>query len=197
MPAPPDPARLRAEMRHRRRRLPAARRAAHARRAATLFAASPLFRRARHIAVYLPVAGEADPLPLAELAWRRGKRVYAPVVDAVHRGRLGFAPIPPDGALRPNRWGIPEPAGRPALRPPRRLDLVIVPLVAFDRRGHRLGMGAGYYDRTFAFRHRRRWRRPWLVGLAYGFQEVPRLQAHPWDVPLDAVLTEQGLRFFG
>lgn len=187
---------LRARMRRLRRRLTPSERRAAARAAARRLARTALFRRARHLAAYLPVGGEADPRPLIELAWRRGKRVYLPVVDAVHGRRLGFAPYAPATALRPNRWGIPEPARALALRPPQRLDLVIVPLVAFDTCGNRLGMGAGYYDRSFAFLRRRRWRRPRLVGLAYAFQEVPRLEARPWDVPLDAVLTERGLRVF-
>ena len=183
-------------MRRLRRRLSASERRAAARAAARRLARTALFRRARHLAAYLPVGGEADPRPLIELAWRRGKRVYLPVVDAPHGRRLGFALYTHATALRPNRWGIPEPARPAALRAPQRLDLVIVPLVAFDRRGNRLGMGAGYYDRSFAFLRRRRWRRPRLVGLAYAFQEVPCLAARPWDVPLDAVLTERGLRVF-
>ena len=80
--------------------------------------------------------------------------------------------------------------GRTAGRPrtaidPRWLDLVLVPLVGFDARGHRLGMGAGLYDRHFAFlRHRRAWRRPRLLGLAFEAQKVARLAEAAHDVPL-------------
>jgi 5-formyltetrahydrofolate cyclo-ligase len=74
---------------------------------------------------------------------------------------------------------------------------VLAPLVAFDRSGNRLGMGGGYYDRSFAYlRHRVHWRRPRLIGYAYGFQEVQALERAHWDVPLSGVVTELGLRLF-
>jgi len=77
---------------------------------------------------------------------------------------------------------------------PGRLDLVIMPLLGFDPRGGRLGMGGGYYDSHFAFRrHGWRHRKPWLLGLGYDVQRCDRLVLNPWDVPLDAVLTESGL----
>ncbi|MGD8594123.1 MAG: 5-formyltetrahydrofolate cyclo-ligase, partial [Gammaproteobacteria bacterium] len=72
----------------------------------------------------------------------------------------------------------------------RRLNLVLTPLVAFDARGNRLGMGGGYYDRTFAYlRHQHRWRRPRLAGIAYDFQQVDRLERSSWDVPLSTIAT--------
>jgi len=74
------------------------------------------------------------------------------------------------------------------------LDIALVPLVAFDDYGRRLGMGGGYYDRTFAYlRHREHWRRPKLIGVAFEFQRVAELPAQPWDVPLDGIITEKGL----
>jgi 5-formyltetrahydrofolate cyclo-ligase len=74
-----------------------------------------------------------------------------------------------------------------------RLDLVFAPLIAFDERGARLGTGAGFYDRALRrLRAGRRWRRPRIVGVAYSFQRTSGLEPAPWDVPLDAVLTEQG-----
>ena len=74
---------------------------------------------------------------------------------------------------------------------------MLVPLVGFDGAGNRLGMGAGYYDRTFAFRHaRRHWRGPRLIGVAYDCQEVDAIDDRAWDVPLDGVVTESGVRMF-
>jgi 5-formyltetrahydrofolate cyclo-ligase len=95
--------------------------------------------------------------------------------------------------LRPNRFGIPEPAdvrgGRIA---PIALDIVVLPLLAVDRQGWRLGSGAGYYDRRLRhLRMPRQWRRPRLIGLAYDFQRLGRIEHESWDVPLDAVLTER------
>ena len=97
--------------------------------------------------------------------------------------------------LRPNRYGIPEPERGASPRiAVRRLDLVLVPLVAFDARGRRLGSGAGFYDRCLQhLRAGRRWRRPKLIGVGYEFQRVAALAPATWDVPLDALLTEKGL----
>jgi 5-formyltetrahydrofolate cyclo-ligase len=93
--------------------------------------------------------------------------------------------------MAPNRYGIPEPLDARPLRA-RQLDLLLMPLVGFDHRGYRLGMGGGYYDATLAFmQHRRLWRKPRLVGIAYECQRVEALPHDPWDMPLDAVLTER------
>ena len=71
------------------------------------------------------------------------------------------------------------------------LDLILLPLVGFDLKGNRLGMGGGYYDRTLSYlRHRRFWIKPRLVGVAHECQKVDSLIARPWDIPLDAVVTE-------
>ncbi len=94
-----------------------------------------------------------------------------------------------------NRFGIPEPAEGP-FRDPERLEIVLTPLVAFSTNGMRLGMGAGFYDRAFAFLRRDPEAGPWLVGVAYALQQVDSLPADPWDVPLAAVLTERGLQVF-
>lgn len=124
-----------------------------------------------------------------------GKRVYLPVLVPHGENRLWFARYTPDTHLVPNRFGIPEPARAPHRRiAPLALDAVFTPLVAFDPTGHRLGMGGGFYDRSFAYllRHRR-WLRPRLIGLAYDFQCVDRLPAEPWDVPLHAIVTDRSL----
>lgn len=100
-----------------------------------------------------------------------------------------------DTRLRPNRYGIGEPERGAASRiAAQHLDLVLVPLVAVDTHGTRLGTGAGFYDRCLQhLRVGRRWRRPKLIGLAYEFQRVDQLAARAWDVPLDALITEKGL----
>jgi len=182
-------------MRDQRRRLDPVERARLSARVCHALIATGAFRRARRVAAYLPKGGEVDLSRLVTQAWSRCKRCYLPVV---HRGQLRFLPFEPDTPLRPNRFGIPEPSV-----PLRRqvaaltIDLVIVPLVAFDGQGNRLGMGGGYYDRTFAFAgRRRRWRRPLLIGAAYGWQRVPLLPSNPWDVPLHGVATETGVEWF-
>lgn len=106
--------------------------------------------------------------------------------------------VPLSDALRDNRFGTPEPASGRGLRiSPRFLDLVLVPIVAFGASGERLGSGAGYYDRAFAYlRTRRTWRKPLLVGVAYEWQHVPDLATEPWDVPLAAVITDSMIHSF-
>lgn len=164
---------------------------------ARLLHGQQLFRNARRIAAYLPADGELDTRPLIERAWAMGKQVYLPVLLPHGENRLWFAHYTADTQLVNNRFGIPEPARANYTRvAPVSLDLVLTPLVAFDAQGHRLGMGGGFYDRSFAYllRHSR-WLRPRLIGLAYAFQQQPRLAAQAWDVPLQAIATDRGLCF--
>ncbi len=183
---------LRQQLRQARRTLSASYRRRAAEQAARRLAGLSYFRNARRIAAYLATDGELDPMPLVERAWAMGKRVYLPVLLPVGARRLWFAPWEPDDLLLRNRYGIPEPAHAAWTRvSPHSLDLVLTPLVGFDDRGHRLGMGGGYYDRTFAFlRTHRRWRHPHLIGLAYECQRLDNLIPAPWDVPLEGVVTE-------
>jgi 5-formyltetrahydrofolate cyclo-ligase len=152
----------------------------------------PDLRRARHIAVYLPNDGEIDPSVYVSLARRRGLRFYLPVIHPIHTGRLVFSPFTDDTILRPNRFGIPEPAFRDGLkRPPWAMDAVLFPLVGFDEKGGRLGMGGGFYDRTFAFSRFRPRLAPKLIGLAHECQRLEALPTENWDVPLHSVVTDE------
>ncbi len=156
-----------------------------------------LFRAAQHIACYLPNDAEVDLTPLMDCAWSMNKTVYLPVISIIHHNRLSFLPYVPGDALVNNRFGIPEPVlysrRVPALT---RLDLVLTPLVGFDMWGNRLGMGGGFYDRTFAFlRRRQRWRKPHLLGVAFDAQKSPvKLPHRHWDVPLEGTVTESGVQ---
>ncbi|MCC5886318.1 MAG: 5-formyltetrahydrofolate cyclo-ligase [Gammaproteobacteria bacterium] len=151
----------------------------------------PEVRRARRVAVYLPQDGEIDPGPLADWLSSRGCLVCLPVIDPIARGsqRLRFAPCLPDLSWRSNRFGIDEPVSARPLEP-WTLDLVFLPLVGFDAAGNRLGMGGGFYDRTFDHR-RPRAHRPRLIGLAHSLQQVDALACAEHDVPLDAIATDQ------
>jgi 5-formyltetrahydrofolate cyclo-ligase len=179
---------LRKALRQHRRALSPAQRRREAARAAAHLARACRAWNARDIAVYLSLPEEIDTAPLLR-ALRRGCRLYVPVLAPGPRLRLVRWR---DGApLRANRYGIPEPAVRQRAA---RLDLVVLPLVAFDAAGRRLGMGGGYYDRLLA--RRRPFRRPLCVGLAFAGQEVPAVPAGPLDARLDAVATARGLRRF-
>ncbi len=158
---------------------------------------TPMFRRSRHIALYISNDGEVDLQALAERACQMGKCCYLPVLSPLFHNRLWFAPYRPDTRMVPNRFGIPEPkVAYSAIRRAWTLDLVLAPLVAFDAGGNRLGMGGGFYDRTFAYLNRRqRWRKPHILGTAFEFQRVGMLPCESWDVPMNGIVTET--RFYG
>jgi 5-formyltetrahydrofolate cyclo-ligase len=180
-------------MRRRRSRLSRRERDAFGARLARVAVREPLIRNSHRIAVYLPVNGEMDPRPLMDRLRSMGKALYLPVLVDFPERRLWFSAYAPGAPLVSNRYGIPEPKCAPFRRTrPVSLDLVLMPLVAFDANGHRLGMGGGYYDRSLAFIKRRcHWRKPRLLGLAYDFQRLPLIEAESWDVPLDGVATER------
>ena len=144
------------------------------------------------IAIYASLPSELDSGPLIEFARARGCRVYLPRIDRSRASRrMRFIELA--GGLRRNRLGIEEPAGDAALGA-RWLDMVFLPLVAFDRYGLRLGTGGGFYDRAFAYRHARlAWHSPPLIGVGYAFQQLERITPQPHDVRLDAVVTEEGI----
>jgi 5-formyltetrahydrofolate cyclo-ligase len=146
-----------------------------------------------HVAGYWAVGGE---LPLNIALGRlhaRAQNYYLPVL--VEGTLLKFAEWRPGISVRTNRYGIPEPqCDASALLSAAQIDLVLVPLLGFDRRGNRLGAGAGYYDRSFAFlRNFARPAQPLLVGIGYHFQELPALAPQSWDVPLDFIATDREL----
>ena len=169
-----------------------------ANRLAANAASTRLFLVSRRIACYLPNNGEIDPGSVMAHIWRMRKTCYLPVLSRLTHDRLWFAKATPDMELRPNRFGIPEPVvhTRELVRA-QDLDLILMPLVGFDRRGNRLGMGGGFYDRSLEFlNHRRQWRKPHVFGLAHDFQQVEALDAEPWDVPMQGVITDRAVYLF-
>ena len=150
------------------------------------------FRSSRRIACYFSADGELDITVVAKRAQSTGKNCFYPVLHNGRRIGLWFSEYRAGDPLLRNRYGIYEPLIR--RRPPVKpwaLDLVLVPLVAFDAHCNRLGMGGGYYDRSFSYLNSRKlWRKPRLVGIAHECQRVASLQTEPWDIPLDAVVTE-------
>lgn len=183
-----DRPRLRRELRAARRALSAAAQAQAAAALARRLAALPELRGVRRLALYWPMDGEIDPRPLRRQPRLARCRFYLPVLCPFPAGTLRFAPWR-GRRLHRNRFGIPEPAGR-ARMGARALDAVLLPLTGFDARGHRLGMGGGFYDRTLAFR-RHGGRRPLLIGVAHACQQVRRLPSAAWDVPLDLVVSDR------
>ncbi|EHY77767.1 5-formyltetrahydrofolate cyclo-ligase [Stutzerimonas stutzeri] len=185
---------LRRKLRQARRQLTPAQQRLAASRLYRQLAQHPVFRRARHIALYLPNDGEIDPGLLLRAAQRRGKATYLPVLNPWPRTRMVFQRIKPGERLRRNRFGIFEPVIRSARQ--RRvwaLDLLLMPLVGFDGKGGRLGMGGGFYDRSLAYRAmRKKSHKPTLLGLAHECQRVDQLPLESWDVPIQGTVTDQG-----
>ncbi|MBP5073505.1 5-formyltetrahydrofolate cyclo-ligase [Pseudomonas chlororaphis] len=192
-PAPLSRPQLRRMLRKARRALTASEQRQSSRGLYRQLAQHPLFRRAKHISLYLPMDGEIDPRPLLRAAQRRGKATYLPVLNAWPQTKMVFQRVRPGEKLRPNRFRIPEP--RVSLARQRKvwaLDLVLLPLVGFDEAGGRLGMGGGFYDRSLAYLARRKsWRKPTLLGLAHECQKVAKLDQASWDVPLQATVTDK------
>ena len=189
---------LRRQMRQLRRQLSATARDQAHRQFARLLSGSHRLRPEQRIGVYIAYGHEADLHYVIDVARRRGCLLYLPVITDFRHSRMRFVRYRTDSVMRVNRYGIAEPDPRHAdVIPVRKLDLILLPLVAFDARGWRLGSGAGYYDRALHhLRAGRRWRRPKLIGVGYECQRVARLQPDAWDVPLDGMLTERGLRYF-
>lgn len=152
------------------------------------------FLRSKRIAFYLPNDGEIDPGPLLNLASKLGKSCYLPVLAPFTQNSLWFIPITPSSKLRSNRYGIAEPSHRASGRiRAKQLDLVFMPLVGFDSSGGRLGMGGGYYDRSFSFRLQPENHKPKLLGLAHSCQRTVDLPLASWDIAMDGIATDQEL----
>ncbi len=160
-------------------------------------AKSHVFHNSRRIACYMAMDGEIDLMPIMEIAWAMGKEVYLPVLSTPNN-KLWFAKFHVNDKVVPNKYGILEPVMTKRKRiSTRAIDLVITPLVAVDAQGNRVGMGGGYYDKSFAFlRNRQKWFKPRLMGAAYDFQCVDKLTPQAWDIPLHSIATESSLEQF-
>lgn len=201
-----DKAALRKQLRARRAAVMPAQRRAAAQQLVRQALRQRLLARRRRIGFYMPAKNEIDILPMLRKALRMGVACYLPVLPRralVSAGRraLWFSRIAARASdldttrfgWRNNRYAIPEflPRGVRTVRA-RQLDLLLTPLLGFDRQGWRIGMGGGYYDASLAFLKRRKhWHKPRLIGVAYAVQEVARAPHDAWDVPLQGVLNER------
>ncbi|MEW6703367.1 MAG: 5-formyltetrahydrofolate cyclo-ligase [Pseudomonadota bacterium] len=143
-------------------------------------------RRETTIGAYWPIKGEFDALP-ALYRWSEAdpqRRIGLPVIDRQTR-QLRFHVWYPGCPMEEDAYGIPKPKDTEAFEP----QLLLVPCVGFGPQGVRLGYGGGFYDRTLAALRPR----PYTVGVGYGHGFIPWLAAEPHDVPLDAMLTEDGV----
>ncbi len=182
---------IRQQVRHLRRAMTDEQQAQAAEQLAELALNYAPLSTARNIALFLSVDGELNTRPLIARLWHLKKAVYLPVLHPFSPGNLLFLRYSPDTPLLPNKLRIPEPPlDIRQLITLDQLDLMLVPLVAFDQHGQRLGMGGGFYDRTL-----QNWRQHGFlpVGLAHDCQQVDSLPVAEWDVPLPAVMTPSKL----
>lgn len=156
----------------------------------------PLFLESQSIAAFFAHNSEMDPSLILEIALKADKICYLPIISTHLHHHLIFCKIDKDTLYYPNQYGILEPKPKDAsqLIPSWQLDLVLLPLVGVDNQGHRLGMGGGFYDRTFAFKNNQK--KPCLIGLAYEMQCVNSIPFDHHDIPLDGLATENEMILF-
>lgn len=158
----------------------------------------PYYSTAQNIAIYWPMDDEIDCLPLLNLALKQQKQCFLPILLLDLHQKLAFASYTTTTPLVKNRYGISEPELTfSSVTRLLDLDLIFVPLVGFDKHGHRLGRGGGYYDATFADLNKHphsKW--PKLVGLAYDCQYIDEIPIDGWDWQLDAAVTETKIYTF-
>lgn len=147
----------------------------------------PRWREAGTVHLFVPFGSEVDTFPLLEALLAEGRRAVLPRVAPGRR--LHHCLVTALADLAPGAWGIPEPGPHCAQVPPVEVELVLVPGVAFDRRGGRLGYGGGFYDGFLAECPAPR------VALAFGLQVVPEVPREPHDLLVHALVTEQELIF--
>ena len=182
---------LRNSLRNARKALSNAQQSEASSELAALVADENFFKHAKKLALYISVDGEIDPRPLVDLALSAGKDCFLPVINRDTQETLSFAPFDAKTELIENQWGIAEPPLPEEDMSSTDFDVVFVPLVGFDANCFRLGMGKGFYDRTFSFKIFNRRSQPLLVGLAHACQLTEPFPTESWDVRLDAVITAE------
>ncbi len=182
---------LRRELSARRRALSTKQQRLHALGLAQQFARSPWSWRSGSVASYLAGNGELDPVLINQHCQATLRTLAVPVVRA---HQLEFFQLEAHTRLTQNRFGLREPDSSAKFIDTRSLSIMLLPLVGFDEAGNRLGMGGGFYDRHLG--NLPPSLRPTLIGVGHECQGVASLEAQPWDIPLDGLLTEQRWQLF-
>jgi 5-formyltetrahydrofolate cyclo-ligase len=177
---------LRSALRQRRRSLNSSAQRIAAESLARSVLELPCWKSAQRIAVYHARDGEIETVSLANMARKAAKRLFLPVL--CDDKSLSFARWDPDDTPSINRYQIPEPPETAERCPANELDIIFLPVVGWDARGGRLGMGGGYYDRTLSGISG-----PVLVGLAHECQQVADIPRENWDIVLDYVATDAAI----
>ncbi len=183
---------LRKQMRQQRCRLSAKQQQQHSQKLLRQFKQQYALLSYQHIAVYLSNDGEIDINPIIAYLLSLNKHCYLPVIKNTAHKKMYFAPYHDKSIMESNIFSILQPKVDPAkLYTPQQLDVILMPLVAFDKQGNRLGMGGGFFDQSLRhLRYRKYYKKPKLIGIAHHFQESKQLPTAPWDIPLDQIITE-------
>lgn len=171
----------------------------HAKDASHLLLRSNWLQRPKRIAVYFSQDGELNTEHLIQALWQRNHQVFLPVLKTLRGRHMAFAEYTPQSELAPNQFGILEPQIQNQYHlTGQQLDLVLMPLTCFDLKGNRIGMGGGFYDRTFQFKRGQsdRHNRPKLIGWAHACQQVEQILPEAWDIPLEGLVTEERIYTF-
>ena len=155
----------------------------------------PALNKAKQIGAYFAFQNEVSLSALIEYALTSQKQIYLPVIAPAVDKRMSFYHYEKDTKLTPNIFNILEPDTDKAAIKPEQLDVLLVPLVAFDKRCNRIGQGSGYYDR-YLEHYRHKTQKPTLIGVAFEMQKVEKVPHKPWDYPLDMVVTEEKIYHF-
>ncbi len=147
------------------------------------------FMSATNLAFYISFDGELDPKQILQEAINQGKSCYLPIIPKSSENEMNFGLYDQETLLKESKWGIQEPLPHGSLISPFDLEVVFVPLVGFDDKCSRLGMGKGLYDKTFNFKDQNSSIQPLLVGLAHECQHVQEIPTEKWDVRLDLIVT--------
>lgn len=148
-----------------------------------------LLKQGQTIALYLANDGELSPHVVIDKANELNVNVVLPVLHPVRKGYLNFQRFAETTQMTANQYGIAEPKlSSVDTVPLENIDIICLPLVAFDSDGNRLGMGGGYYDRTLA-KIGELANPPQLIGLAHDIQQLRKLPVQPWDVPITKIIT--------
>lgn len=188
---------LRQQCRQKRQQLSREQQFTHAQKATRLLLRSRWLQRPKRIAVFLAQDGELGTDILINSLWQRGHQVYLPVLQTLRGRHMAFATYCPNSQMHANQFGILEPKTPHQFHlTGQQIDLAIMPLACFDSNGNRMGMGGGFYDRTFQFKRKHPQLRPYLIGWAHECQKIAALTPEKWDIPMDGLISEQQVYTF-
>jgi 5-formyltetrahydrofolate cyclo-ligase len=154
--------------------------------------ANHVLNNTKTIALFIANDGEINLEPVANYCWQHQIETFLPVLHSEKAGYLTFGKYDEFTPMMNNRFGIPEPDMKHSSSiPVKQLDIVMMPLVAFTKNGQRLGMGGGFYDRTFEYLKNDKQFSTRLIGVAHHCQQADVIATEFWDIDMHAIVTDK------